>query len=171
MYKNRAAITLFITLAVVVAMLSLVGVIFNYLAEAKNRALDKTSLIEANILYGDTRDALESFIGKNPSLSKLKNIYETPIALMEKRGRFSMLLACSPAQAAVPITWFRNRSDDKNSQQKYTLATAILEDIALKYELKDISKLSKMITDSLNSEYNIELIRRLDSKKRNLSII
>ncbi|NPA50744.1 MAG: hypothetical protein GXO02_03840 [Epsilonproteobacteria bacterium] len=165
MYKKKAAITLFITLAVVVAMLSLVGIVFTYLADARSRAVDKAALIQANVLFADARDALDTFVGKNPSVGRLKNIYDVPVMLKEKKGRFNMLIACLPAHAAIPITWFKEGAEN---QARYNLASLVLEDIVLKHEIKDAALLSDLISKAVSQEYTTEF-GKLGRVKRDLN--
>ncbi len=154
MGKSKPAITLFITLAVIAAMLALVGVVFKYLTDARAKAQDKSALIEANLIYTDARSTLEKFLGKKPSVGTLKNIYKIPLNVQTKKGDFNLLVACAPTHAAIPITWFKNKGS--KNQDRFNLANYVLDDIALKFQLKDGSKLSQMLTQALNSAQSFE---------------
>ncbi len=154
MDKNRPAITLFITLAIIAAMLALIGITFGYLAEARLKAEDKAALIEANLIYADASNAVSKFVGKNPSVGRLKNIYKLPLTVSEKKGPFTMLIACTPAQSAVPISWLNDRGGAK-SEERLSLATLVFDNLALKYRFKDSNRLKRMISDALNSKQSL----------------
>jgi hypothetical protein len=151
MDKMRPAITLFITLAVIAAMLVLVGVIFSYLGEARSKAEDKVALIEANLLYADVIKAVDKYVGKKPSVGTLKNIYDIPLSVREKKGPFNVLAACTPAHAAVPITWLATNGGAKRESQN-SMANLVFDDMALEYRLKDANSLKELLVDALNSK-------------------
>jgi len=151
MDKMRPAITLFITLAVVAAMLALMGVIFSYLEQARSKAEDKVALIEADLLYADVVKAVDKYVGKKPTVGTLKNIYDIPISVREKKGPFNILAACTPAHAAVPITWLSTKGGAKRERQN-TLANVVFDDIALHYRLKDANRLREMLVAAIDSK-------------------
>jgi len=155
MVKKRPAITLFITLAVIVAMLALVAIVFGYLSEARTKAQDKAALIQGNIIYADAVDTLRRFIGKKPSTNILKNIYTIPLTVAEKNGNFSMLLACSPSHSAIPITWFSQKGGAKE-QDRLNLATTVFEEVTTQARVREPETLLRLITDYLDSKENIE---------------
>jgi type II secretory pathway pseudopilin PulG len=155
MVKNRPAITLFITLAVIVAMLSLVAIVFSYLSQARSKAQDKAALIQANVIYADAIDTLKRFIGKKPSVNILKNIYTIPLTVSEEKGSFNMLTACAPSHAAIPITWFSQRGGAKG-QERLNLATRVFEEITTQARLREPETLLKLISEAVDSTYNIE---------------
>jgi hypothetical protein len=154
MVKKRPAITLFITLAVIVAMLSLVGIVFGYLSKARIKAEDKAALIESNLIYADASNAVSKFVGKKPSVSTLKNIYQIPLTVNEQKGPFRLLVACSPARAAIPISWLREDGGAKR-EQMYSLASMVLDEIALKNNIKDINRLKAMLSEAIANKFSI----------------
>jgi len=154
MVKMRPAITLFITLAVIVAMLALVGITFGYLSKAREKAEDKAALIESNLIYADAANAVSKFVGKKPSIGTLKNIYKIPLAVNEKKGPFRLLVACSPARAAIPITWLREDGGAKR-EQMFSLASAIFEDIALRNRFKDPNLLKNMLAEAIANKNSV----------------
>jgi len=170
MVKNRKAITLFITLAIIVALLSLVAVVFSYLSEARLKAQDKSALIEATVIYADAKEVLSRLLGKNPTKGRLKNIYDIPLSVAQKKGDFRMLIACSPTHAAIPITWFSQKGGAQN-QDRYNLANMVFDDVVLKYDLKDPQKLKDLISQAIDSDYKIEfgVEGRLKNSKNYLS--
>jgi len=169
MVKNRPAITLFITLAVIVAMLALVAVVFGYLSEARAKAQDKAALIQGNIIYADAVDTLKRFIGKKPSINTLKSIYTIPLTVSQEKGDFSMLIACSPTHAAIPITWFSKKSGSKD-QDRRNLANRIFEEITTQGEIREPETLLRLIEDAIDSKENIEFGKatRLEKKRKYL---
>ena len=150
----RSAITLFITLAIIVAMLSLVGIVFGYLSKARMKAEDKAALIESNLIYADAANAVSKFVGKKPSVGTLKNIYKIPLTVNEQKGPFKLLVACSPARAAIPITWLKE-DGGANRELMYSLASSVIDDIALKNHIKDISRLKSMLSEAIASSYSV----------------
>ncbi len=152
MVKMRSAITLFITLAIVSAMIAMIGITFTYLAKARKKAEDKSALIEANLIYADASNAVSKFVGKKPSIGTLKNIYKIPLSVNELKGPFSLLVACAPARAAIPITWIR---EDGGAEREpyYALASKVIDAIALKYNFKDPQRLKTMLSDAISSKY------------------
>ena len=166
----RPAITLFITLAVIVAMLALVGITFSYLGEARAKAQDKSALIEANLIYADVSSAVSRFVGKKPTIGTLKNIYNIPISIKESKGPFTLLAACTASRAAIPITWLNSNGGSK-MQSRYNIASLIIEDAGVKNRLKDTEKLKNMISDVLSSKnvYNFGKEARLKRRKDYLS--
>jgi hypothetical protein len=170
MVKNRPAITLFITLAVIVAMLALVAIVFGYLSEARTKAQDKAALIQGNVIYADAVDTLKRFIGKKPSTNILKNIYNIPLTVAEEKGSFNMLIACSPSHAAIPITWFSQKGGAK-SRDRLNLASRVFEAITTQARIKEPETLLNLITESVDSKQNIEFAQksRLEKKSKFLS--
>ncbi len=151
MDKMRPAITLFITLAVIAAMFVLMGVIFSYLEQARSKAEDKVALIEANLLYADVIGAVDKYVGKKPTVGTLKNIYDIPLSVREKKGPFNVLAACTPADAAVPITWFETTGGAKR-ESRITIANQVFDEIALEYRFKDPNRLKDMLIKALDSK-------------------
>jgi len=154
MVKMRGAITLFITLAVIAAMLALVGITFTYLSKARERAEDKSALIESNLIYADASNAVSRFVGKKPTVGTLKNIYEIPLTVKEKKGPFSLLVACSPARAAIPITWLRE-DGGASREEMYNVATVVLDAVALQNRFKDEGRFKSMLSKAISSKYNL----------------
>jgi len=170
MVKKRPAITLFITLAVIVAMLALVAIVFGYLSEARAKAQDKAALIQANVIYADSIDALKRFIGKKPTNNILKNIYTIPLTIQEEKGNFNMIVACTPSHAAIPITWLSHKGGAKE-QNRYNLANRVFEDITTQARLKEPSTLLDLIAQAVDARQNISfgVEGRLNKAKRYLS--
>ncbi len=171
MLKKRPAITLFITLAVIVAMLSLVGIIFSYLSEAKTKAQDKSALIESNLIYTDAINTLKNFLGKKPSKATLNNIYTVPLSIAQENGNFSMMIACLPSCAAIPITWLSNEQKSSLDKLKYNEANIVFEAITMEVRLKNPELLLSLITNTLDSknQVNFGIEGRLKNNKNYLS--
>ena len=165
MVKNRPAITLFITLAVIVAMLSLVAIVFGYLSEARAKAQDKAALIQGNVIYADAVDTLKRFIGKKPSTNILKNIYNIPLTVAQENGSFNMLIACSPSHAAIPITWFSQKGGAKE-QDRLNLANFVFEEITTQARVREPETLLRLISDYLDSRESVEFNKKSRLAKR-----
>jgi len=169
MVKKRKAITLFITLAVIVALIALVGIVFGYLSDARKKAQDKAALIQANIIYADASNALKKYLGKKPSNGILKQIYSIPIAINEEKGNFNMMLACAPSHAAIPIIWLQEPTE--KTQDNFNVASMIFNKIALEADIKDPQYLLQLIQYYISSknkiDFNIE--SRLEKRLNYLS--
>jgi len=165
MVKKRPAITLFITLAVIVAMLSLVAIVFSYLSDARQKAQDKAALIQSNVVYADAVGALKGIVGKKPSTNILKNIYSIPLTIEQIKGSFNMLIACSPSHAAIPIGWFSQKGGAKN-QAKLSLASRVFEEITTQARLKDAQLLQELIINAVDSKMAIAFGKEGNLKKR-----
>jgi len=170
MVKKRPAITLFITLAVIVAMLALVAIVFGYLSEARTKAQDKAALIQGNVIYADAVDTLKRFIGKKPSTNILKNIYNIPLTVAQKNGSFSMLIACSPSHSAIPITWLSQKGGAKE-QDRLNLASKVFEEVTTQARVREPETLLRLISEYIDSQESVDfnVKGRLNKRTKYLS--
>ena len=142
--KRRAGISLLITLSVITAMLSLMGVMFGYISLAQKKAESKSALIEANILVEDLKEMLDKNLGKKPSKNKLQLLYSTPLFIKDKQNNFSIAVNCKPLLNRVPIVWL-GLEDNSQYKKKYEFARKLFEQLSEQAEIKDPDALFEIL--------------------------
>jgi hypothetical protein len=140
----RPAITLLITLSVIATMIALMGVMFKYLDVARDKAEVKASMIQANLLSADMGQMLRQILGKKPSKSTMKTLFETPLGLSAQSGEFAMTIACSPLANRVNITWLGLEGVGKK-QKAFSLAQSLFEMLTDQVNLRDTALLREKI--------------------------
>jgi len=167
MDKRKTGIALLITLMVIASIMSILAVSFSYLEKVKKDAGVTSALIQANILYGNTREVLKRFLPKNTDNSKkLALIYSMPLMINEEKSGFSMTLMCEPLIAAVPINWL-DSEDDAIISEKNTLAKDILIYIVDNYNIQDPNGLEELLLQNIRGKEIEEstYIKRLKRQK------
>jgi hypothetical protein len=144
----RSGITLLITLAVIAAMLALIGVLFGYVERARNEADFKGALIQANLLRTDLSDLLKKVLKEKPTKETLQILYATPLFLQTEKGDFTITAHCSPLLNRLRISWLGN-FQTKESDKRHQLALQIFEKLTETSEIKDPEYLLALIRDSL----------------------
>ena len=162
--KMRKGVALLLTLSVLAAMLSLIGVAFAYLDSARQKALKKSALIQGDILYDDLSTALKKNIGKKPSLDTLKLFYSLPLSLSTENSEFDMTFYCEAESNRIPFAWLAKKSK-KGYEQQYNIAQKVFDDITAKAEVKSPDILEEMIISKLinkdDKRYGIDSIVRV----------
>ena len=151
--KMRKGVALLITLSVLAAMLSLIGVAFAYLDSARQKALKKSALIQGDILYDDLSTALKKNIGKKPSIDTLKLFYSLPLSLSTKNSEFAMTFYCEPESNKIPFAWLAKKSQ-RGYEQQYNIAKKVFDEITTKAEVKSPERLEEMIASNLTAKDN-----------------
>jgi len=162
----RRAITLFITLTVIAALLTLVGVSFSYLEKAKKDSAVSSSIIQGNIFYADISRTLDKLLKGSNAQSVLSMLYLAPQAIQEKEGSFFVSIGCEPLSNGIDINWFGLKNDKKN-QKKYDLVVRVFDDVTSEYRLEDDSKLLEYIIEDIEG---VNESTRLKQKKGILSL-
>ena len=162
----RRAITLFITLTVIAALLTLVGVAFSYLEKAKKDSAVSSSIIQGNIFYADIGRTLDKLLKGSNAQSVLAMLYLAPQAIQEKEGSFFVSIGCEPLSNGIDINWFALKNDKKN-QKKYDLVERVFDDITSEYRVEDDSKLLEFIMEDIEG---LNESTRLKQKKGILSL-
>ena len=148
MNKMRSAITLLITLSVVATMIALMGVMFKYMDAARAKAEVKASMIQANLLSADVGRFLRQILGKAPSKSTMKTLFETPFGLSAESGEFSMGISCAPLANRVNIIWLG--FEGKSSKQKeFLLAQSLFDMLTDSVNLRDAGILKEKLVAAL----------------------
>ncbi len=166
MGKMRRGVTLFVTLAIIAAMLGLVGVVFTYLESARSKAEFKASLIQGDLLYADTKAAIRRFQGPSPKNSAYKRIYETPLPIATLNGEFGMMVHCSPIADRPNIAWL-GLGNDRKHPIHFAVAEKIYDHLLQKVDLKNPTLLYEMITDALKNKRlkRFNILSNINKKK------
>jgi hypothetical protein len=125
-------------------MIALMGVMFKYLDVARGKAEVKASMIQANLLSADMGQMLRQILGKKPSKSTMKTLFETPLGLSAQSGEFAMTIACSPLANRVNITWLGLEGVGKK-QKAFSLAQSLFEMLTDQVNLRDTALLREKI--------------------------
>jgi len=158
MDKRRNGVVLFITLAVIASMLTLIGVIFSYLDESKGDAMDTTAMIQANLLYRDTAEGIKSMLKKSGNDKEgkkavLEILYNAPITIRPIEGDLFVGVECKPLDAAININWLQHENNETH-KVLYDIAQLLFEGIMQKYNPANPSQLEDMIKSAIDPENN-----------------
>ncbi|MEA3417778.1 MAG: hypothetical protein U9Q90_00085 [Campylobacterota bacterium] len=171
MDKMRKGVVLFITLSVIAAMLALVGVIFSYLEKSKGDASYTAALIQADLLFRDTNDAIKVLLGKagkDEEMRKtvLSTLYLAPMTLQPKEGDMFTTIDCQPLDNGVNINWLGYENND-SAQVRFSTVQSIFDDLVEQYALQDAALLLGMIQAEIDTEKSVaaENQSRLEQKK------
>ena len=166
MVKMRRGVTLFVTLAIIAAMLGLVGVVFAYLEAARAKAEFKASLIQGDLLYADTKTAIRRLLGKTPKNNTYKTFYETPLPIATLNGEFGVMVHCSPIADRPNIAWLGLGTDRKHPFH-FAVAEKIYDHLLQKVDLKNPTLLYEMITDALKNSRlkRFNILSNINKKK------
>jgi hypothetical protein len=166
MVKMRRGVTLFITLAIISAMLGVIGIVFSYLESARAKAEFKASLIQGNLLFADTKTALRRLLGKTPKTSTYKLFYDTPLPVAALNGEFGILVHCAPLADRPNIAWLGQENDAKH-EAHYAIADKLFEHLLQKTSLKNPTLLRDMLIDALKSRRlkRFNILSNINKKK------
>jgi hypothetical protein len=171
MDKMRSGVVLFITLSVIAAMLALVGVIFSYLEKSKGDASYTAALIQADLLFRDTNNAIKVLLssgGKDEEMKKtvLSTLYLAPMTLQAKEGDMFTTIDCQPLDKGVNINWL-GYENNESAQAQFSAVQSVFDGLAEQYSLQDASLLLGMIQAEIDAEKSLpaENQSRLEQKK------
>lgn len=152
-------------------MLALVGVIFSYLEKSKGDASYTAALIQADLLFRDTNDAIKVLLtkaGKDEEMRKtvLATLYLAPMTLQPKEGDMFTTIDCRPLDNGVNINWLGYENND-SAQAQFLAVQNVFDGLAEQYSLQDANLLLGMIRAQLDTERGAatENQRRLEQKK------
>ena len=153
MDKMRQGVVLLITLSVVVAMLALVGVIFSYLQKSRDNASYTTALIQADILFRDSKDAIEQLLKKSEKDKEIRKgifdlLYTAPMTLQMDDNETYVTLTCKPLGSGVNINWLKVEGN-ATAEQLRAMAESTIDYIVERYEISDGGLLISKISDKI----------------------
>jgi len=159
----RSGVALLITLSIVAAMITLMGVMFGYLNNARQRAELKSSLIEADLLLADLPGQIRQIVGKKPTQRSMYELSMKPLLLIARNGEFSMDTRCEPLSNRANLSWLGNKADKtaKTDEQR-NLVKDIISHLFDTANLKDSPRLYEIITSYTEEK----LVRRFGIKGR-----
>jgi hypothetical protein len=147
-------------------MIALMGVMFKYLDVTREKAEVKASMIQANLLSTDMRTLLKQILGKKPSKSTMKTLFETPLALGVQSGEFAMSISCNPLANRVNITWLGLEEVGKK-EKEFSLAQSLFEMLTDRVNLRDAALLREKILAELKQRNSMVfgVSSRINKKK------
>jgi len=153
MDKMRQGVILLITLSVVVAMLALVGVIFSYLQKSRDNASYTTALIQADILFRDSKDVIEQLLKKSEKDKEIRKsifdlLYTAPMTLQMDDNETYVTLTCKPLGSGVNINWLKAEGN-ATAEQLRAMAESTIDYIVERYEISDGGLLISKISDKI----------------------
>ncbi|SFV52548.1 hypothetical protein MNB_SV-9-1539 [hydrothermal vent metagenome] len=156
----RKGIVLFITLSIIIAMLGLVGIIFSYLDKAKKNSSHTSAMIQANLFFVDTSNAIKVLlkrVGNSKDKKKMiaDTIYLAPVVLQPENGNAFVNAECKPLDGGVDINWL-GYENNKSMQPQYTIAQSLFDKIVDEYSIEDATLLLDKILESIKQEDEIE---------------
>jgi len=170
MVKMRRGVTLFITLAVIAAMLGLVGIVFTYLETARSKAEVKASFIQGNLLYADAKSAIRRLLGKTPKNGTYKTFYTAPLTIATENGEFGAMVHCSPLADRPNIAWL-GMDGRRNRQAHFEIAEKLFEALTDKANLKDPAMLHDKLIEALKhtKQMRFNILSNINKKKGTIS--
>ena len=167
----RKGIVLFITLSVIVAMIALVGVIFSYLHKAKQDASYTAALIQADIFFRDTSEAISKLLknankDKNIKETILSTLYAAPLTLQPEDSELFTTIACSPLSNGVNINWL-GEEEGETISPSFLAAEKVFDYLVDEYAISNATLLREKLAEAINQEGLLVPInpRRLKDKK------
>jgi len=149
---KKNGIALFITLAVLASILSIVAVSFSYIDKARADSGSVSALIEANLLYTNTTQSLKTLVPKGKeNRDILKILYVTPIILKDSTSNSSIDIKCRPIMAGIPINWLKT---EYNEQTRQKIANDVLERILQNNRLKEVNRFKEILFSHIDPALN-----------------
>ena len=168
---GKKGIALFITLLIIVSILSIIAISFTYLEKAKIDSNRVSAIIQGNLLYNNTVSVLKKIFPQGTiDAKKAKLVYSIPINLEEKKSGFNILLECKPLLVAIPINWYNSsflddKSKDKNLSKKYYLAEDVLDKLLREHNVEDVDTFKSILSLEIESKSDVsDTYNRLNKK-------
>ena len=152
--RMRQGVVLFITLSVIVAMMALVGVIFSYLDKSRENASHTAALIQADLIFRDSKVAIDTLLKKGSKDKKVKReildiLYLASVTIQaEENEAMFTTLDCQPLDNGVDINWL-GLEDNSSAQALYTSAQITFDLLVDKYNIRDASRLLSLIKSAI----------------------
>jgi hypothetical protein len=144
--KKRQGFALFITLSVLMVLISLTMVLLSYFAKVQRDASDTTAMIQANVYYADILKKFKQIGHKNVS-----SLYSYTSSMRSSDGRFQMAISCTPLSKGANINWLRFENNQE-MQEQYTFVQTIFDDLTQAYDLEDRDRLQEMLLEEIGGK-------------------
>ncbi len=170
----RRGVVLFITLSVIVSMLALVGVIFSYLDKVKQNSSHGGAIIQANLFFRDTNEALKVLlkkVGTDTEKRKtiLSTLYTAPLSIEIEEGNLFITTECHPMNRAVDINWL-GYEDNSSMELQYSASQELFDTLVEQYSIENPSLLLEKILLAIRGEAQELNPTRLQAKKGIVSL-
>ncbi len=152
--RMRQGVVLFITLSVIVAMMALVGVIFSYLDKSRENASHTAALIQADLIFRDSKVAIDTLLKKGSKDKKVKReildiLYLASVTIQaEENEAMFTTLDCQALDNGVDINWL-GLEDNSSAQALYASAQITFDLLVDKYNIRDASRLLSLIKSAI----------------------
>lgn len=170
--RMRRGVVLFITLSVIAAMLVLVGAIFAYLDKSREDASHTAALIQADLIFRDSKVAIDALLKKASKDKKvekeiLDTLYLASVTIQaEDNEAIFTALDCQPLDNGVDINWL-GLEHNSSAQILYSSAQTTFDLLAEKYNIQDATRLLSQIRAAIGGTEESELRNqgRMEQKK------
>ncbi|SFV57206.1 hypothetical protein MNB_SV-6-700 [hydrothermal vent metagenome] len=140
-------------------MLALVGVIFSYLQKSRDSASYTSALIQADILFRDSKDVIKELLKKSEKDKEIRKtifdtLYTVPMILQVDDNETYVSLSCHPLDSGVNINWLKAEGN-ATAEQRKAMAESTIDYIVERYEISDGSLLLSKISDSISRKSDL----------------
>ena len=157
MREMRKGVVLFITLSIIAAMLAMVGVIFTYLEKSKSNASYTAAMIQADLLFSDSKNTISALLKKEAKNKEAKKaifdiLYLAPVTLQAAENEeIFTTLTCRPLDAGININWL-GLENNSSAQHLYESAQSVFDRLAEIYNIQNASHLLSKIMRAVNGK-------------------
>ena len=142
--RQRKGFALFITLSVLMVLISLTVVLLSYFAKVQKDATDTTAMIQANIYFSDIISKFKKIGHKN-----MTTLYGYSSTMHS--GRFNLSISCAPLSKGANINWLALENSQKMNEA-YTFAQTVFDFLAQTYNFKDADRLREMLLEEIGGK-------------------
>ena len=168
----RRGVVLFITLSVIASMLILVGTIFSYLDKSRENALHTGALIQADLIFRDSKEAISTLLKKGAKDKEVKEtilgmLYLAPLTIQaEENEELFTTLDCQPMGNGIDINWL-GLENNSSAQLFYGAAQTLFDRLVDLYSVQDATLLLAKLKSAIDGEEESEMQAqgRLEQKK------
>ncbi len=170
--RMRRGVVLFITLSVIASMLILVGTIFSYLDKSRENASHTGALIQADLIFRDSKEAIATLLKKGAKDKEIKEtilgmLYLAPLTIQsEENEELFTTLDCQPMGNGIDINWL-GLENNSSAQLFYGAAQTLFDRLVDLYSVQDATLLLAKLKSAVNGEEESEVQAqgRLEQKK------
>jgi len=174
----RKGVVLFITLSIITAMLTIVGVIFAYLKKSRDNASYTAAMIQADLLFRDSKDTISALLKKGGGDKEIKKtildtLYLAPVTLQaEENEELFATLNCRPMNGGADINWLR-LENNSSAQYLYNATQTVFGQLIERYNIQNATMLLSRIMQAVGKEDSPagQGLGRLEQKKGIISLL
>ncbi|MDM5272615.1 hypothetical protein PGH07_10575 [Sulfurovum sp. zt1-1] len=132
----------------------LVGTLVTALGSVQKDSRDTSSLLQANVYYGNIVNIFRKFKDKDKELL-FSTLYQAPIPFSTEEENFFMTVGCRPLANGANINWLGLENDTKMIPN-YDITRKIFDSITAMYNLSDPVMLEEMLLEEIGKEGEFE---------------